>query len=206
MRIFLISRKLYATFFICACIVLCWLLIAFHSGQSLYETQRGQMLLGYGAVNGKLLAGGSHWRIIVSQFLHVRFAHMLANVLFIFLIGSYVEKRFGSFIFLLVFFLGGSIGQYASVLCNPTLVSSGASQALCGLAGFSTINLSKDWRSYKIAMIVVLLFVLIQCSLDLYFAKRLKEGHILGFLAGGVMSIYFVWKAIRKKQENRKID
>lgn len=195
--------KSYATFSICVAILLCWCIVAFHSGQQLYGTQRGQMLLGYGAVNGELLRHGGHWRIIASQFMHVNFAHMLGNVLFILLIGAYVERRCGSCALLLVYFVGGTMGQYASVLFNPGLVSSGASQALCAIAGCSAIMLLREWRSSRVTLAIVLLFMPVQMSLDVCFAQRLKEGHIFGFLAGAAMSSYFVWKAIKTRPKNQ---
>jgi rhomboid protease GluP len=206
MKNLMISRKPYITFLICFFILFYWSFIAFHSGQSLLKTQSCRLLLGYGAVNGQLLEQGDHWRMIVSQFTHVKFFHMLGNVIFIFLIGAYIERRFGSFVLLLVYLSGGTLGQYVSVFFNPKLVSSGASQALCALAGFLAIIFLKVWRSSKITGITVLLFVFIQCGLDWYFAGRLKEGHTFGFLVGAAMSIYFVWKAIKQGKQSGRIE
>jgi rhomboid protease GluP len=191
----MITQKPYATTLICLGILSYWSFIALHSGQTLWEAQHSRLLLGYGAVDGQLLYQGGYWRILISQFIHVKFFHMLGNVIFIFLIGTYVERRFGFLILLLVYFFGGAIGQYASVLFNPDLVSSGASQALCSLTGFSLIHLCKDRRTSKIIVIAVLFFISIQCGLDLYFAGRLKEGHAFGFLSGVVISLYMFWKA-----------
>jgi rhomboid protease GluP len=189
------NNKPYATSLICLGILAYWIFVAFHSSQSLFETQHSRLLLSYGAVNGQLLDQGGYWRLIISQFTHVKFFHMIGNLAFIFLIGTYIERRFGLLVLLLVYFVGGAVGQYASVLFNPDLVSSGASQALCSLSGFSLVQLFKDWRTSKIAVVVVLLFISIQCGLDLYFAERLKEGHTFGFLAGGAMSLCMFWKA-----------
>jgi hypothetical protein len=40
----------------------------------------------------------------------------------------------------------------------------------------------------------------------LYFAGRLKEGHTFGFLVGVVISIYFVWKAIKQEKHSGRIE
>jgi rhomboid protease GluP len=193
----MITPKPYATALIGLWILSYWLFIALHSNQALFETQHSRLLLEYGAGNGQLLGEGSYWRIIVSQFTHVKFFHMLGNVAFIFLIGAFVERRFGLLVLIFVYFFGGAIGQYASVRFNPVFVSSGASQALCSLAGFSFIQILKNIRSFSISGIIVFAFIAIQCGLDMYFAEGLKVGHAFGFLAGIVMSFFLLWKANR---------
>jgi rhomboid protease GluP len=197
------NTKPYATIIICLGILLYWTFIALHSGQALYEVQNSQLLLRYGAVNGPLFNEVGCWRIIVSQFTHVRFFHMLGNVIFVFIIGTYIERKFGSSVFLLVYFVGGIIGQCASVFFNPNLISSGASQALCSLAGFFVMFPHKVWHQSKLTSVAVILFILVQCFLDLYFADRLKQGHTFGFSAGVIISILVflrtkIWKTNRK--------
>ena len=185
----MLGGKSYLTSLICVFILLYWLFIALHSGQSIFETQHSRLLLAYGAIDGRLLDQGGYWRLIVSQFTHVMFLHMLGNVAFIYWIGVHIERRFGILVLLLVYFIGGLAGQSASVLFNPTLVTSGASQALCSLAGFLFVRLPQFWPRSKSAFFAVLLFLATQAGLDLYFAARLKEGHTFGFLAGAVMGL-----------------
>ena len=199
------NSKPYATLIICLGILLYWTFIAVHSGQAWHETQGSRLLLRYGAVNGQLLSQTGYWRILVSQFTHVNFLHMLGNVIFIFLIGSYIERKFGVVHILVVYFVGGIVGQFASVIFNPDLVSSGASQALCSLAGFLLIYFYKVWQQSKIICVAVALSICIQCFLDLYFAGRLKQGHMFGFLAGVTISIYSLLRIKRRRSGGKKV-
>jgi membrane associated rhomboid family serine protease len=198
------TSRPYATVIIGLCVLSYWLYVAFDSNQAIYETQHSRLLLEYGAVNGRLLDEGGYWRLIVSQFTHVNFFHMLGNIAFIVLIGAFVESRFGFSVLIFVYFVGGAIGQYASVVFNPVFVSSGASQALCSLAGFSLIQLFKNNRTLGIGGIAIFVFIAIQCGLDLYFTERLKEGHTFGFLAGMAMSFLLLCKDTHAKEDPDK--
>jgi membrane associated rhomboid family serine protease len=81
--------------FICLLIIGVWVISALHHNLSLFETQKSNLLLGFGAINGVSLRMGEYWKLISSQFLHVKFPHMLLNVIFIYYIGAKIEKCFG---------------------------------------------------------------------------------------------------------------
>jgi rhomboid protease GluP len=147
-----------------------------------------------------LLDQGDYWRIVVSQFTHVYMYHMLANVAFILFLGIYIERYFGLFALLFIYFFGGIAGQYASVFFNPSLVSAGASQALCSLAGFLLTRFVKVWRTSRVTGITVLLFILTQSFLDLYSGGHLKEGHVYGFIAGMIISFLLYMINIKNKK------
>jgi rhomboid protease GluP len=184
-----ISQLPYATISLSLLVTICWVAVALGSGQSLLADQSSQLLLRYGAVNGQLLGQGEFWRIVSSQFIHVNLFHMLLNVGFIVLIGAYIERRFGSKIMLLVYLIGGSIGQYVSVAAYPDLVSSGASQALCSLAGFAVWNLKTPMKPKFVAAIVIL-FIALQSLLDFHSSGGIKAGHIAGLLAGLALGLW----------------
>jgi len=183
------NRRFSVTLIICLVIIVYLIFIALRSGQPIFKTQNSQLLIGYGAVNGQLLSQGDYWRLCVSQFTHVNLYHLLINVVFLFILGLYIERNSGLLTVLFVYFFGGIVGQYASVFFNPSLVSSGASQAICSLAGFLVIRFFRVWRTSKVTGIAVLLCIIIQCYLDLHFAHRLKEGHIFGFVIGVMISL-----------------
>jgi rhomboid protease GluP len=183
------NSRPYATAAICIGILSYWIVIAFHSGQTIFQTQHSNMLLGYGAVNGSLLKQGGYWRIIVSQFIHVNFFHMLGNTVFIFVLGSFIERYFGTACLLAAYFTGGCIGLYAGVFFDLELVNSGASQALCCLSGFLLVYFRKVLHTSKITAAAVVLSVFLQCGLDLYSAAGIKEGHMAGFAAGVIIGL-----------------
>lgn len=93
---------------------------------------------------------------------------MLFNVIYIYYVGSKIEKQFGAMVFTFVYLLSGTAGQLASVLLYPQLVSSGASQALCGIVGvFMSLFLFR-LRVSKVTIVLVSIFILIQICLDVY--------------------------------------
>lgn len=168
----------------CLTILAVWLSVMALSGQSLAQTQHSFLLLNYGAMNGADLADNQYWKLVASQFTHVKFYHMLANVGFIYYLGRSIEIEFGSLTLFLIYIVSGTIGQFASVYSYPDLVSSGASQALCGLAGFIVVFSVALMSSSKPVMIAAFIFIAIQVGLDLSFAGYLKAGHYVGFFSG----------------------
>ncbi|HVE55054.1 MAG TPA: rhomboid family intramembrane serine protease, partial [Ramlibacter sp.] len=151
-------------------IVLTWCVVAFVLEQPLWASQRSRLLLSAGAADGDLvLANGQWWRIVTSQFLHVHALHMLFNAACVTLVGVALERRYGWQRVALLFFLGGSVGQVASVLAYPHLVSSGASQALMALCGAALVLPAERRMRW-----FVLALVAIQAGLDLYVAQTIK--------------------------------
>jgi rhomboid protease GluP len=163
-----------------------WCVGAIAFQQSITAVQRSKWLLELGAINGDLLASQGWWRLLVSQFLHVQFLHMLFNVFCVALLGAALEKRYSWRYPALAFVAGGSIGQLASVLAYPDLVSTGASQALMSLCAVVVmVGVARHWKVLAAAV------VLFQGCLDVYVAQTVKAGHLWGFVGGLVLGIIF---------------
>jgi rhomboid protease GluP len=160
-----------------------WCAVAWFYHLPLFTAQNSILLLRVGAVNGALLSAGQWWRIIASQFLHVHFLHLLFNMLALLLLGSVLEREFGSLQLVVLYLGSGIIGQLAGVIAAPLLVSSGASQAVMGLAGGMFVLLLR--RPQRRALWLVLVSVIgIQVALDLISSGGIKVGHLAGFCAG----------------------
>lgn len=162
---------------------LAWLVVANHFGLSMFQQQKSSLLLKVGAVNGKTLGTGEVWRLLTSQFLHVNFLHMVFNLVGIYLLASIIERTAGTLLVAVTYFVGGTVGQYASVLLRPELVSSGASQALMALCGFSLLA-HRHLSLPKYGLYCAAAILAVQVTLDLYFSGAIKPGHSFGFLAG----------------------
>jgi membrane associated rhomboid family serine protease len=160
-------------------ILVAWCLSAAFVGQSIFATQRSLWLPQLGGATGELFANHEWWRLLASQFLHVHLLHMVFNVMCIFLVGGLIELLYGWRVLLLIYFVGGTTGQTASVLSYPTLVSDGASQALMALCGAGVLLLPRPS-----ARLVAISIVAIQVALDLHAAGTIKAGHCFGFGAG----------------------
>ena len=86
-----------------------------------------------------LFAGGEWYRLITSMFLHADMNHLVSNMLVLFFAGGEVEKRTGTFSFVILYFLTGLCGNLLSVLNSVRLaerhMSLGASGAVFGMLG-----------------------------------------------------------------------
>jgi rhomboid protease GluP len=171
-----------------------WCAVAWFYHLPLFTAQNSILLLRVGAVNGLLLSAGQWWRIITSQFLHVHFLHLLFNMLALLLLGSVLEREFGSLQLVVLYLGSGIIGQLAGVMAAPLLVASGASQAVMGLAGGMFVGLLSQPRRRALWLVILLAIIGIQVALDLISSGGIKVGHLAGFCAGIVT--YFVYRRI----------
>jgi rhomboid protease GluP len=178
----------------CALIALnliAWCAVAWVYDLPLLAPQHSLRLLEVGAVNGELLRAGEWWRILTSQFLHVHFPHLIFNLLALLLLGGLLEREFGSWRLLVLYMSSGIVGQIIGVVASPTLVSSGASQAVMGLAGGVTmVSFGRAARNRTRWLIVLLAYLAIQIGLDVRSAGYVKAGHLAGFFAGALIALF----------------
>ncbi|QGS68867.1 rhomboid family intramembrane serine protease [Oceanobacillus sp. 143] len=92
-------------------------------------------LIEFGAkYNPAILENNEWWRIISATFLHIGFLHLIMNMLAVYYLGTVVERIYGRFRFLFIYFLAGIGGGLAS-LSFTVNISAGASGAIFGLFG-----------------------------------------------------------------------
>ncbi|MDO4553951.1 MAG: rhomboid family intramembrane serine protease [Lachnospiraceae bacterium] len=104
------------------------------------NTESAEFLYQCGAMEWQtILEGGEYYRIFTSMFLHFGFEHIFQNMIFLFLIGCYLEDALGSvryFIFYLLAGIGaGFCSLGADALLQANVVSAGASGAIFGVVG-----------------------------------------------------------------------
>ncbi len=75
--------------------------------------------------------------LLTSMFMHGGFAHIVGNMLYLYIFGDNVEHRFGSIPFLIFYLLAGVAGNVAQILLDPQgiLPNLGASGAIAGIMG-----------------------------------------------------------------------
>jgi membrane associated rhomboid family serine protease len=76
-------------------------------------------------------------RILISMFLHGGWAHILGNMLYLWIFGDNVEDRLGHFKYLAFYLLCGWTASYAHIWSQPVsgIPSIGASGAIAGVLG-----------------------------------------------------------------------
>jgi len=76
------------------------------------------------------------WTILTSMFVHASFWHIFANMLTLFFFGVYLSRLVGNNKFLLVYFVGGILGNILFLLLAPHFsIAVGASGAIFAVAG-----------------------------------------------------------------------
>jgi membrane associated rhomboid family serine protease len=103
---------------------------------SLYE-----FFMEYGVVPQKVTAslfmGGTALSLVTAMFIHGGWAHIIGNMLYLWVFGDNVEDALGRFGFLLFYIGTGFVGNMAHVLTNSqsTVPTVGASGAVAGVLG-----------------------------------------------------------------------
>lgn len=136
-----------------------------------------------------IVDGGEYYRIITSMFLHFGIEHLANNMLVLFVLGGRLERTVGKVRFLLIYLLGGIMGNLVSLFLDirkqDFSVSAGASGAVFAVMG---------------AMICVLILlkghvedlttrqILIMAAFSLYFgftSSGVDNAAHVGGMAGG---------------------
>jgi membrane associated rhomboid family serine protease len=137
---------------------------------------------------------------VTSQFVHVSQAHMLFNVISLFLLGMAVERAIGSLRLTMLWLLSGLAGTYASIYSVPPPydIGSGASQAIMGVAASAMVILWRTHTAPRWLIAVVIVTLVAGAGLDLAFASRIKPGHVVGFLVGLIVAVGLVPRHISR--------
>ena len=106
-----------------------------------------QVLVRFGAKDNVLIAEGQVWRLFASMFLHIGVMHLVFNGYALLVLGTDVERLYGSARFLAIYLLAGLWGGLASFALSPDL-SAGASGAIFGLLGAMVAFLRRERRVF----------------------------------------------------------
>ena len=104
----------------------------------------------FGDLTIKELAHGEIWRLVTCNFVHYSLIHILLNLLAFYLLGTMIESWYGSWQFIFIYLLTGSLGNLLSALArqsahySPTTHAAGGSTVIMGLIGLCLVV---GWRS-----------------------------------------------------------
>ncbi len=125
--------------------VMTWTIIAINVLIFLNETLMGRRTLmrftyHYGLVPAHFWSDPTLWRwvpVFTSMFIHGGWAHIISNMLALYIFGDNVEDRMGPFRFLVFYLLSGFIAAMAHLWFYPdsTVPTVGASGAIAGVLG-----------------------------------------------------------------------
>lgn len=143
------------------------------------------------ANNYELIQKGEIYRLITSMFLHADIFHLFFNMYALYILGPQVERYYGRFKFLLIYFLSGILGSvFSCVFMGVDSFSLGASGALFGLFGsiayftyYYRATLQGLLRSQIIPTLIVNLII------GLMFPNISLSAHIGGLIGGILVSM-----------------
>ena len=193
--------------------VLLWL--CFLASAVLPDPDQQRLLLDWGALSGGMAApaewvaslrDGRILRLFTALFLHVDWAHLLGNLVFLLIFGLSAERAMGPWRLLALFLFGGAVANLAAVIAIGTpdrliIGSSGAVSALIGayLALFPgaklgvVVPLGLFLQFVKVpAPLLIGVWALLQLVFTFIgpaFGAVAWSAHLAGFAFGGVFAL-----------------
>lgn len=174
------------TYILLAVNVFIFILLELNGGSTDTET-----LIKYGAKYNPDIIDGEWWRLISSMFLHIGLVHIIMNMIAVYYLGVMVERIYGSWRFLFIYFMAGIGGSLAS-FAFTTNVSAGASGALFGLFGallfFGLIYKKIFFQTMGKSVLIII-------GINIVFGFTVQQidisAHLGGLTAGFVASAVF---------------
>lgn len=152
-------------------------------------------MLDLGAAYTPLITeGGEVYRLFTSMFLHFGIAHLLNNMLVLFVLGSRLERAAGKLSFLVIYLLGGVAGNVISLLLELNRgdysVSAGASGAVFAVMGAMIYIVVRNrgwledlsWRQIVVMALFSLYFGFASSGVD-------NAAHVGGLISGGILAV-----------------
>ena len=138
------------------------------------------------------------WTIITSMFVHAGFGHIFGNMITLYFFGSFLHRLIGSGRFLLVYFVGGIVGNALYLLLGDALsIAVGASGAVYAIAGVLVVMVPRlTVRLYFFIPMPLWVVVLVFFVIWSFIPGVAWQAH-LGGLAVGLIAGYFFRKKLR---------
>ncbi|MDB0070426.1 rhomboid family intramembrane serine protease [Gammaproteobacteria bacterium] len=142
------------------------------------------------------LINNEWWRLIAPTFLHFSITHLVFNCLWIYILGSRIEKLDGLSIFLFIFILTGILSNAGQFFWTQQYLFGGLSGAVYGLLGYCFI-IELDGRHGRYGLPEALyLFMFIWLLVGFTgvlsffgFGNVANTAHLVGMIAGFIIGL-----------------
>jgi rhomboid protease GluP len=186
------SKNFMPTYILVAVNIAVYGFTSYLSGNALEMSDR--VLLQFGQYNPYVF-NGEVWRLFTGMFVHANIAHIVGNMLFLFIYGLRAEDMFDIKEYLLIYLMSGLAGGLLTLFLWPDSLSIGASGAIFGMIGASTVYLR---RAVGQSIITAVMFVFFLFAFN--FGPNVNYLAHLGGLAVGLL-IGYVLAATRKPRQ-----
>ena len=155
-----------------------------------FTLENGQPMFGH--------MGGEYWRLVTPVFLHFGWLHIVFNCLWLWELGSRVERVMGSVNMIGLFLVIALVSNSAQYLFGGPGIFGGMSGVVYGLLGYAWVagQLQPRW-AFQPAPAIMLFMVgwLVVCMVGLVevlgFGAVANAAHLGGLLAGGALGAIF---------------
>ncbi len=146
----------------------------------------GQFTSSYGAVPTEMLHGQDLYSVVTSLFLHGGWAHILGNMLFLWVFADNIEANLGSIRFILFYLFGGIAATLFHALMFPAsdIPLIGASGAISAVLGAYLVLYPKS----RIRVLVIFLFTSFRIPALLFLGLWIVTQFFQGYGSLGVVS------------------
>jgi membrane associated rhomboid family serine protease len=136
------------------------------------------------------------WTIFTNMFIHAGFWHLFGNMVTLYFFGTFLCRLVGNGKFLLVYFVGGVIGNALYLLLGQSLSlaigASGAVYAIAGALVVMTPNLKVAiWGILPMPLWLVIILFFVLWSLPNVIPGVAWQAHIGGLVAGLIAGFFF---------------
>lgn len=150
--------------------------------QSVWAQQGSRDLVVFGVIRGEDFDWTQGWKLVASQWLHVKAPHILLNAFIIGGVGLAAEKGWGRVLPGVIALTGGTLSQALLAILEPHEFLSGASQAYMALCGFALVA----GRIGRVGLVLALAGMLIGIAIDVVVSGhgQIKVGHAFPIIFG----------------------
>lgn len=136
------------------------------------------------------------WTIVTNLFVHAGLWHILGNMIMLYFFGSFLLGLLGEVRFLIIYFVGGLLGNLFIWLIGPSFIPAvGASGALFAIMGTMAVMRPKlkvlVWFLVPVDLWIIALFAALIIATQMTSTTVAWEGHIGGMVFGLIAGLYF---------------
>ena len=150
----------------------------------------------YSALESTFLLNNEWWRLLTPSFLHFSITHLAFNCLWIYILGSKIEKLDGTRIFLFIFILSSVMSNVGQFLWTQQYLFGGLSGGVYGLLGYCfIIELDANKGRYGLPealylfMFIWLLIGFTGILSFFGFGNVANTAHLVGMIAGFIIGL-----------------
>lgn len=150
--------------------------------------------IGAGGVSGHAVAfTGEYWRLITPVFLHLGWLHIVFNSLWLWELGSKLERQIGSVNVFMLFCTIAIVSNTGQYLYGGAGLFGGMSGVVYGLLGFSWVGpqIQKQWQFQPPRTIMIFMVAWLVLCMTGFLGPIANAAHLGGLLIGAFLGAAF---------------